>query len=478
MANAQSISLDPTFGQNGMTVIPNTSEVNLIDFDKQGNIIAVGQSYGGSVGLWHLTIVKTNADGIIDLNFGIDGVVKILEYRQGIPYGLKITNENKILVFGQFYETTQSRKAMLMQFNENGSVDESFGEYGKVIFHTIPAMPAVNLENDDFMLIETYVASPGVYAIAKYNYRGEIDESFGENGIVTLTDNATYRIVPFCIKILRDQSIIVAGGDILNEDSEIAFCKLNINGDLITDFANNGIWKMNVANDPPGLYMEKINGIIEESNGNFLLVGNLTTSFMCNVYSDGTTNSSFGNNGIYHLGYFDHWDPRTILQAGNSYLTGIRYKIISVKNDGTSDINFNNTGSFTCEGYSFQDLKWQEANKLILVGSSADDFSTGNFSIVRLNIPHNSILSYQKSDDMFTVFPNPVKDYLYFDTERSFEIIDILGKIVLKSEKVMQVNVNHLKAGVYFIRFEDRQARRYLKSKALVLKRLWKKMRF
>jgi len=39
---AQPVTLDPTFGNNGMTVIPNIDEIKVIEFDKSGNIVAMG----------------------------------------------------------------------------------------------------------------------------------------------------------------------------------------------------------------------------------------------------------------------------------------------------------------------------------------------------------------------------------------------------------------------------------------------------
>jgi hypothetical protein len=69
--------------------------------------------------------------------------------------------------------------------------------------------------------------------IAKYNYNGEIDITFGENGFVHLLDNETYNITPLCIKILNDRSIFVAGYDKFNyRDKELAFCKLTFDGSV------------------------------------------------------------------------------------------------------------------------------------------------------------------------------------------------------------------------------------------------------
>ncbi|MCL2706491.1 MAG: T9SS type A sorting domain-containing protein, partial [Spirochaetaceae bacterium] len=63
------------------------------------------------------------------------------------------------------------------------------------------------------------------------------------------------------------------------------------------------------------------------------------------------------------------------------------------------------------------------------------------------------------------VFPNPATDQLYFKKESKFEIMDIQGRVLLKNEKFVQsVNVNHLKAGIYFIKFEDNRVEKFVKK--------------
>jgi len=155
--------------------------------------------------------------------------------------------------------------------------------------------------------------------------------------------------------------------------------------------------------------------------------------------------------------YFDDSWPhiylnRGLLQYGNKYLIGIYDKLVCVNNDGSLDNSFNNTGLFTCDNYIFYEMKLQGIDKLILGGRS----SNGNFLLTRLNIPPSvSVKQFDNPAHAITIFPNPAKDYLNFNTEQQFEIMDIQGRILLKSEEATQtVNVSHLKAGIYFIKFE------------------------
>jgi len=71
---AQPVTLDPTFGENGMTVIPNEGAILRIKFDLAGNIYALG-SYPSSDD--YPFIVKTDAHGTIDSSFGINGVAHL-----------------------------------------------------------------------------------------------------------------------------------------------------------------------------------------------------------------------------------------------------------------------------------------------------------------------------------------------------------------------------------------------------------------
>ena len=96
-AYTQSVISDLTFGQNGMTVTSSDwGRGNTVVFDKLGNIITTVISDSLKV-----VIVKMNADGIIDENFGTNGQILVSEVPNSFsPEELKITNENKILLLG------------------------------------------------------------------------------------------------------------------------------------------------------------------------------------------------------------------------------------------------------------------------------------------------------------------------------------------------------------------------------------------
>ena len=460
---AQPVTLDPTFGKDGITEIPNPKYYYLLDFDKSGNIISSGISDDGEI-----KIAKMNMDGIIDKNFGING--EIILSSGYIISNLKVTSDNKILLDGIFREEADIHIRLLMRFNEDGTFDNTFGDNGKMDLgfiagaHDGTYISCVNLENDDFMLIATTEhPNPGQLPykpfISKYNYDGVLDESFGENGKVLLFDDEAFRITPRVIKMLNDQSIVIAGYDNLKHinDPRLAFCKLSSTGVFIADFANNGIWLDD--NDIPAHFYF----ILEDTNGNLLFAGieqGFFWQYFINCfYPNGTINSDFGTNGHYYPFGSVRVGRMQLLQSGSKYLARNSYsKLISIHNNGTFDMDFNIE---TLWDASISVMQLQKPNKLIIGGRY-----NSNFHIARLNIP--SDVSVKEQDNSFAtqvVFPNPATDQLYFKKESKFEIMDIQGRVLLKNEKFVQsVNVNHLKAGIYFIKFEDNRVEKFVKK--------------
>ena len=447
---SQTVSLDDTFGQDGRTIVPNTSEISFFDFDNHGNIIAVGYTMKPGV-KYDLTIVKTNVDGTIDESFGNGGVTKVTDYDECLPLGLKITNDNKIVVIGSFTKVQfQGRETIIMRFNEDGTVDEDFGDNGKVNLNFNGSIMSLNLESDDFMLIakSVYQDENRSNTIEKYDYEGQLDESFGESGIVLLTNS----ILPGCMKILNNGSIIVAGIYNTFPNTELGICKLTPDGELDTDFANDGIWHKDIMQDFDLSY-EFFRDVFEDSEGNLLLLGWGNCSFLSKFSPNGIFDTSFGEDGFYCFDSFVI--HKLITQIGDKYLvagcdrTDDRHPQIAIVNNDGSSANV----VYTSGIYFAVDMKLQGNNKIILGGrDKIDDISY--FALERVVIDSETYAKLNYSSNDLIIFPNPVKENLYFSNETAFEIFDIQGRILLTSSTpVKSVNIGSLGAGVYFIRF-------------------------
>jgi len=457
--HAQTVSIDKTFGENGFVKIHNVEYVpdyiNHLKFDNYGNIIAIG------IIMNHPAVMKTNSDGIVDENFGTNGMVMLSDYTlfslSAKIYDIKITGENKMLIFLRCKILNQEEeKTIIIGLTENGEIDESYGDSGRVILDDIYYVGNINVENEDFMLIFDYDYDK--YSLSKYNYNGEIFKNFGDKGKVYFRDDKTIRFIPYCIKILNDGSFFLAGFDGLN-DTKLAFCKINQDGAFVSDFADNGMFIM----DTDSWYKKHFYQVIEKNNGELMLIGLVLHDFFISSFnSDGTLNSSFGENGFCFFP-FEVSNIPTFLQHGEKYLIRDRIQIFCINNDGTLDKNFNNNGFLNLREFLQITLTMllQNTDRFIVAG-----LDNSRFVIARMSIISDvSIEDIDEPSDLSIIFPNPVDDVLYFNAEKPYEIYDLHGKILMKSkESKNSVNISHLMAGVYFIKFDNNKVEKFIKN--------------
>ncbi len=465
---SQTVSIDENFGENGTMAIPN---IEFLDFDTQGNIFAFGDGFAP-------TILKTDANGDVDQNFGTDGMVILNEYASfsGKRYGIKITGDNKIvIVFDHVncgFAGCDEPKRVILRFNEDGTMDESFGNNGEIVLEDM-FIQVVNTESDEFMLI-TYGCEDQKYCyVSKYNYNGEIDMSFGTNGKTALTgigSNQFKNFYPMSIKVLSDNSIIIAGSDNRGSGVSSAFCKLTEQGNFIPSFADGDGIFVTVAKDPdPSSITSRgqlFTGIIEDDNGNLLFADYwaalneeeddlIYSYFVRSFNSNGEPNQNFGENSFYY--YSDVRTSGNILLNGNKFLIARNKEIISLNNNGTLDNGFNNAGSFIFENFTVNEMIRQSPGQIIVLGNGE---RMGE--LVRLNISGSatSIKPDEIAGSLF-IFPNPAKDELRVENGEwrmeDVEILDVSGKKLSTSGmqfSANSVNVSTLPKGIYFIRIK------------------------
>lgn len=296
------------------------------------------------------------------------------------------------------------------------------------------------------------------YSISKYDYNGNLDENFGDNGKTYLPNY----LLPYSVEILNDNSIAIAGTYNQDPNTELGFCKLTSGGELDTNFANNGVWHLNIMQDFD-LANEFFSNILEDSSGNLILsgsgltnsLGQSTRAFLSKFSNNGILKTEFGENGFYCFDFSGIYN--TIIQIKDKYVTVGWYN-----NESNRIIYVNSDGSFgdylyTCDLHYFKDMKLQVGwNKIILGGAYKTNVAySAEFALERVNFDLETAIqsiAYNSYGAMF--FPNPAKEGLYFDNKTSFEIIDIQGKILLKSETpVKSVNIGNLVPGIYFVRF-------------------------
>ncbi|MEZ4641124.1 MAG: hypothetical protein R3E31_00005 [Chloroflexota bacterium] len=124
-------SLDTSFGVGGVvsTVVgmdPFMAAYAVVQ-QPDGKLLVGGTGYNDVDSHYAYALVRYNTDGSLDTNFGTDGITKIDFGGGSTSYDLVLRPDGKIVMVGDGSNGTNGLGVSLVQFNEDGSVDTTFG---------------------------------------------------------------------------------------------------------------------------------------------------------------------------------------------------------------------------------------------------------------------------------------------------------------------------------------------------------------
>jgi len=240
-------SVDTGFGVNGVVTTPVS-----LTFDDEATSLAI-QADGSIVAAGHtqnidFALVRYDADGALDLTFGVGGVVTT-NFPIGTSGGLDVANDVIIQSDGKIVAVGRSASRFgVARYNTNGSPDTAFGVGGVVstVVGMDPFMAAYTvLQQPDGKLLVggtgyNDVDSHYAYALVRYNTDGSLDSDFGTDGIAKTDfgDSSTSYDM-----ILRPDGKIVLVGDGSNGTSGlgVSLVQFNEDGSLDTAFGSGGV---------------------------------------------------------------------------------------------------------------------------------------------------------------------------------------------------------------------------------------------
>ncbi len=233
-------TLDSTFGINGVATIPvmavGASCFNGVAVQSDGKIVACG--FFGETELWYtLLLVRFEADGTLDDTFSGDGIVRH-------NYGnvddeaddLVITPDGSILVTGFTATATYNFSTLLMKFTSDGEVDASFGDAGAVEEDLDDYDYASNIAlQADGRIITAGTSGDGPpnsfdLGVWKYMPDGTRDNTFGNNGFVQHVIPDHYVMI-YALELQADGKILI-GGQARTVVNDIYFFTARLENDL------------------------------------------------------------------------------------------------------------------------------------------------------------------------------------------------------------------------------------------------------
>ena len=317
-------SLDTSFGVDGkvLTDFGNPNDrAEAIALQLDGRIIVAGRAYT-SGGLPNFAVARYDVNGNLDPSFGVQGKTTINFKGKGNKAlfswvrDIAIQFDGRIVLAGE-----ADAKLGLARVNTDGSIDPQFGVNGKTIVDlsggggggSSAYTVAIQTVDSEERIVTAGYAAPRRgsidFGLARFKANGTLDNSFGCDGKV-ITDFAGGEDSAKDIVIDPSNRIVAAGtcGSI-----NFAVARYNSNGTLDSTFDGDG--KANT--DFFGL-MDQGNAVAIQPDGKIVVAGVARTvssaDFALTRYnSDGTPDSSFGNNGKLTTDFSGHHDTALAL---------------------------------------------------------------------------------------------------------------------------------------------------------------------
>ena len=318
MATLAPGSLDPAFGTSGfvqMSVAGESSDPFAVAVQpRDGKIVVAGVTEPTVSSPEQWTIVRYNPDGSLDPTFGNGGVTITQNLtsashsgRGDKPSSIVIQPDGKIVVGGVSGATTGFLgNAVVARYNTNGTLDTTFGNGGvEMVSGTLGDVTSLAMDGNE-ILVGGPAPDGGFttgFVVDLLKSNGSYDSSFGTGGM------ATHNISPGSFD--GTAALAVANGRIYAAGTTAATAT-TLNSFAVVSFDLTGKF---VAQATPqfksGTTASWASALTIQPNTGKLVVGGVdetpngsstqTTAMLVGLNADLTPNTSFGTNGIDYI---------------------------------------------------------------------------------------------------------------------------------------------------------------------------------
>lgn len=394
--------VDSTFGINGIlnyaSGIGNIT-TKTVAVDPNGSLWLGGTSYFPDA----YFLRKFNADGTVDNNFGLNGIITGKYASNGTSSIRDIMSlvNGSMLVLGEF-TSDQAQFISLIKYKIDGSLDAAFGNGGSII-DTFKIFSGAF--NDLFILPDSNILVSGRLGSnmvsVKYSPNGSIIKGYGDKGILKVNYgpigyNEISSLIwnPYINKVYALGYTIAlfpqyAQSDVISyNDVDITLTRLDTEGNLDTSFGYQAKTTSHVfidGADAKALAIQEDGKIILAMG----IVGGGT--MLTRLHTDGSTDRTFGNFGKIELLNLVMSSNDGLLLYNNKILVtgskGLALTVCVLSIDGIPDTSFNKVGQeiLTLNKYMTGSAIVVQNDKILIAGSySNNSFTDFDFLVIRL----------------------------------------------------------------------------------------------
>lgn len=240
-------TLDTAFDSSGKVVVDlgSVEAINDIALQSNGKIVAVGTTLSG--GNNRFLVMRFNADGSLDTNFGTSGylVEHFTENTLEDAYSVAILDDDSLIVAGRGIKPDGYSSISLLKLTAGGALDTGFSGDGRlaVTFGNSSGASSVAVDSEGRFVVGGYrrVSSTSDYEflLLRYTAAGTLDPDFGTGGQVVTPFGAPYTNQQISSLALQDDGkIVVAGNGYIPATYyyDLLLARYHADGSLDTDF--------------------------------------------------------------------------------------------------------------------------------------------------------------------------------------------------------------------------------------------------
>lgn len=434
--NLNPLSFDSTFGTSGKKQLsvpfPTYEEVIKSVVQSDNKVVVLTKIFVNN--FYFSGLQRFNENGSLDTTFGSNGKIGLGFYLTEFS-GLAVDNANNIIISGN----TTFESGIILKITPAGALDPTFGNQGITYlpedFLTFnPILKSIKIQTDNKIVLGggNSVNAIQNYLLVRLNPNGTLDSGFGDNGISQVGIDGVDEMIS-SIEVLNDGKIVAVGftNENFGDDLQAVVLKFNSVGLLDPTFNGNGKYFTEKAVD------FNMNGDIKVQND-----GKILSTFesaydnfiLYRLNSNGTADTNFGSGGYV-----------------NTYVTGV---------DKSAQIHYNPTNQkITLIGTTFTD----EIGKFALTrysGNGETDSSFGDSGVVITDFGQNAqVISASPTSDGKLVVSGIIYDDVSIDYDQVMAKYHLEETLSLINPDIVNVQIYpNPVAETLFVRLKDESA--------------------
>lgn len=428
--------VDLSFGVGGKVVghaatpgaFVNAPDAKALAEQRDGKLLVAGQDQDQG----RTFVMRTFADGTLDLSFGDHGIV--LLHLSSIR-AMKVDAADRILLAGSVRDAHGRDSFGVERLTKNGVSDAGFSSDGLATTSFAQDHAVANdlliMPDGRIVLVGFSESSPGTgrMAVARFLVSGALDTGFSVDGKQTI-DADTGDDSASAVAILPDGRLVIVG-EIQKVSQERNFCvvRLITSGQLDKSFDGNGIAAVDFGED------DFAQSVLVTASGEYVVAGQTThldnegdiasRLAVAKLTSDGAIDSGFATSGRFISGGANPDYAASLLPGPNG-----SYRLFHVGNEArlSEDGAVQNFGNSDYRQYQFDYYSWiNESFGALLVHADATVTVVATSDVYLQSSWANRAITISKFSDDATLLSSVT---LLHERGPTSAVVDASGKLV------------------------------------------------